>query len=60
MEELGFVTGLLLKQFSNSYYRKTEKEFVKHRVMKFGSKLTPEMVWKDGVIGVKNWLHNGI
>ncbi|NLZ74025.1 MAG: hypothetical protein GX905_09490, partial [Bacteroidales bacterium] len=50
VEELGFVTGLLLKQFSNSYYRKTEKEFVKHRVMKFGSKLTPEMVWKDGVM----------
>jgi hypothetical protein len=49
-EELGFITGLLLKQFSNSYYRETGKEFVKQRVMKFGSKLTPEMVWKGGVV----------
>ena len=49
-EELGFVTGLLLKQFSNSYHHKTDKDFIKHRVMKFGSKLTPEMVWKGGVM----------
>lgn len=49
-EELGFVTGLLLKQFSNSYHHKTNKDFIKHRVMKFGSKLTPEMVWKGGVM----------
>jgi len=48
--ELGFVTGLLLKQFSNSYHHKTNKDFIKHRVMKFGSKLTPEMVWKGGVM----------
>lgn len=49
-ESLGFVTGLLLKQFSNSYYQKTKKDFIKHRVMKFGSKLTPEMIWKYGVL----------
>jgi hypothetical protein len=49
-EELGFVTGLLLKQFSNSYHRKTGKDYVKHRVMKFGSKLTPDMIWKYGVL----------
>ncbi len=50
VEELGFITGLLLKQFSNSYHRKTKKDIVKHRVMKFGSMLTPEMVWKGGVM----------
>lgn len=50
IEELGFITGLLIKQFSNSYYRKTNKDFVKHRVMKFANKLTPEMIWKDGVL----------
>lgn len=49
-EALGYVTGLLLKQFSNSYQRKTGKDFVKHRVMKFGSKLTPLLVWKNGVL----------
>jgi len=50
LESLGFITGLLLKQFSNSYYTKTGKDFVKHRVMKFGSKLTPEMIWKNGAL----------
>ncbi|MHB1652784.1 MAG: hypothetical protein ACYCVD_09950 [Desulfitobacteriaceae bacterium] len=49
-EHLGFASGLLLKQFSNSYYQKTKKDFVKHRVMKFGSKLTPEMIWKNGLL----------
>lgn len=50
LEQLGFASGLLLKQFSNSYYQKTKKDFVKHRVMKFGSKLTPEMIWKNGLL----------
>ncbi|MDD4570022.1 MAG: hypothetical protein PHE70_07865 [Tepidanaerobacteraceae bacterium] len=49
-EGLGFVAGMLLKQFSNSYYQKTKKDFVKHRVMKFGSKLNPKMIWKDGLM----------
>ncbi|MCG9969926.1 hypothetical protein L9W92_18180 [Pelotomaculum terephthalicicum JT] len=50
VEQLGFVAGLLTKQFSNSYYRKTKKDFVKQRVMKFGSKLNPEMIWKNGLL----------
>lgn len=50
VQEIGFVAGLLLKQFSNSYHHKTGKDFVKHRVMKFGSKLTPDMIWKDGLL----------
>ncbi|MFD2671137.1 hypothetical protein [Marinicrinis sediminis] len=48
-EMLGFATGLLLKQFSHSYYNKTGQDFVEHRVMKFGSKLTPNMIWQQGV-----------
>lgn len=48
-EVLGFVSGLLLKQFSNSYFRKTRKDYVKHRVMRFGSKLTPTMIWHNGL-----------
>lgn len=50
VESLGFVCGMLLKQFSNSYYQKTKKDFVKHRVMKFGSRLTPTIIWKQGVL----------
>ena len=50
VEELGFVTGLVIRQFSNSYYHSAENDFVKHRVMKFGSKLNPEMIWKNGLL----------
>lgn len=50
IENLGFISGMLLKQFSNSYYQRAKKDFVKHRVMKFGSKLSPEMIWKQGVL----------
>lgn len=50
VEQLGFVAGLLTRQFSNSYYQRTKKDFVKQRVMKFGSKLTPEMIWKNGLL----------
>ncbi|HZJ76561.1 MAG TPA: hypothetical protein VFC70_02520 [Oscillospiraceae bacterium] len=50
VEELGYVSGLTLRQFSNSYFHSAGNDFVKHRVMKFGSKLTPEMVWKNGLL----------
>ncbi|QDR78928.1 hypothetical protein SPTER_01790 [Sporomusa termitida] len=50
VEQLGFTAGLLLRQFHNSYYQKTGKDFVKQRVMKFGSKLTPAMIWKNGLL----------
>lgn len=50
LENLGFISGMLLKQFSHSYYMKTNKDFVKQRVMKFGSKLTPVMIWQQGVL----------
>ncbi|MBE2906246.1 hypothetical protein NSS60_04500 [Anoxybacillus sp. FSL W8-0382] len=49
-ESLGFVSGLALRQFSRSYGAKTKKDFINHRVMKFGSKLNPEMIWKNGLI----------
>lgn len=50
VDVLGFVSGLLLKQFSQSYHHKTGKDFVKHRVMKFGSRLTPHMIWRNGLM----------
>ncbi|SFI00753.1 hypothetical protein SAMN05192551_10595 [Tindallia magadiensis] len=49
-QQIGFVSGLLLKQFGNAYYRKTSKDFVKTRVMSFGSRLTPEVIWKNGLL----------
>lgn len=49
-ETIGFISGLALKQFSQSYYTKTGRSFVEHRVMRFGSKLTPEMIWKQGLL----------
>ena len=47
--ELGFVSGLLTRQFENSYYAKTRSPYVRSRLLKFGSKLTPQMVWQDGL-----------
>lgn len=49
-EGLGYVSGLILRQFSNSYFHSAGNDFVKHRVMKFGSKLTPAMVWENGLL----------
>ncbi|MBO8138271.1 MAG: hypothetical protein H0Z40_09075 [Desulfotomaculum sp.] len=49
-EKVGFLSGCLLSQFERSYYARTKKEFVKTRVMRFGSKLTPEMIWKNGLL----------
>ena len=48
-EELGFVTGYVVKQFSRWYYGKLEKDFLMHRVMTFGSDLTPDEIWKKGL-----------
>lgn len=58
VEELGFAAGYLTSRFGRQYYRitggnkekKTEgKDFLKHRVMAFGSKLNPEMVWRKAL-----------
>ncbi|NLI11743.1 MAG: hypothetical protein GX425_03740 [Peptococcaceae bacterium] len=58
VEELGFAAGYLANRFGRWYYyntgggkeKKTEgKDFIKHRVMAFGSKLTPDMVWRKAL-----------
>jgi len=46
VEELGFASGHLTRQFSRWYYKQTGKDFLRHRVMVFGSDLTPELVWQ--------------
>ncbi|MBM7715522.1 hypothetical protein JOC94_002510 [Bacillus thermophilus] len=49
-EKVGFIAGCLVQQFERSYRRKLGKSYLDTRVMRFGSKLTPEMVWKNGLI----------
>lgn len=49
IDALAFVTGLLTRQFSNSYYVKTTKAFVEHRIMRFGTKLRARDIWTKGV-----------
>ncbi len=58
VEELGFAAGFLTRRFSRWYWHKTGgsrekgtkgKDFIKHRVMSFGSRLTPDMVWRKAL-----------
>ncbi len=58
VEELGFAAGYLTNRFGRWYYyntggskeKKSEgKDFIKHRLMTFGSKLTPDMVWRKAL-----------
>ncbi|OUM86951.1 MAG: hypothetical protein BAA01_00470 [Bacillus thermozeamaize] len=48
--ELGFISGLLARQFENSYHKKVNSSYVRKRLLNFGSKLTPQMVWQNGLI----------
>lgn len=64
VEEIGFAAGCLIRRFSNQYYVKTRtvggkgKDFIKHRMMTFGSSLTPEIVWKRGLAKVEEYARN--
>jgi len=54
VEELGFAAGYLVRLFSRWYWvatgaEKGGKDFIKHRMMAFGSALTPDMIWKKGL-----------
>lgn len=49
-EKVGFIAGCLVREFERSYYRKVGKGYLEARVMRFGSKLTPEMIWKNGLV----------
>ncbi|MDZ7393806.1 MAG: hypothetical protein ONB25_13015 [candidate division KSB1 bacterium] len=48
--ELGFACGVFLRQFGRWYYNATGKDLLKHRVMTYGTDLTPELVWKRGLV----------
>jgi hypothetical protein len=46
-EEMGFAAGYLVRQFSRQYYRAAdEKDYLQHRVMTFGSDLTPDVIYR--------------
>ena len=47
--ELGFACGAVMRQFSRQYYVVTENDYLKQRVLTFGSDLTPDKVWKRGL-----------
>ena len=52
--ELGFGCGALIRQFGRSYWYATKvgkegKDFLKHRVLTFGTDLSPDVVWKRGL-----------
>lgn len=52
--ELGFGCGILIRQFGRSYWYATKvgkegKDFLKHRVLTFGTDLSPDVIWKRGL-----------
>lgn len=45
LDELGFAAGQVVQRFGNSYYQGTnKKDYIKHRIMTFGTSLTPDIV----------------
>jgi hypothetical protein len=45
LDELGFAAGQVVQRFGNSYYQgANKKDYIKHRIMTFGTSLTPEVV----------------
>ncbi len=46
LEELGFAAGYLVRRFGCQYYAKLQKDFMRHRVMNFGSSLKPDDIWR--------------
>lgn len=56
VEELGYVCGRILREFSIYYWSymnekrgKSDADFIKDRIMTFGTRLTPETIWKRGL-----------
>lgn len=50
IDELGFAAGQVIQRFGHSYYKgSNKKDFVKHRLLTFGSSLTPEAIRFKGL-----------
>lgn len=57
--ELGFACGVLVRKFSRQYWAATKvgsegKDYLRHRVLTFGSDLSPDAVWKKALPGIFN------
>lgn len=57
--EVAFACGYLVRQFGRQYWAATKvgkegKEYLQHRVLAFGSELTPDVVWKKALPGIFN------
>lgn len=52
-EKAGFISGCIVQQFERSYWKKVGKGYLDTRIMRFGSKLTPETIWKDGLLNME-------
>jgi len=50
--ELAFGCGVLIRQFGRWYWNATGKDFLRHRVLTFGTDLSPDTVWKCGLAKV--------
>lgn len=51
IDELGFAAGYLVRQFSRWYWSVTKgKDYLAHRVMTFGSRLTPDVIWRRAIL----------
>lgn len=50
IDELGFAAGQVIRKFGHSYYQgSNKKDFLKHRLLTFGSRLTPEAIRFKGL-----------
>ncbi len=52
--ELGFACGAVVRQFSRQYWNVTKtgsegKDYLRHRIIAFGSDLSPDAVWKKAL-----------
>jgi hypothetical protein len=53
--EVGFAAGTVIRTFARQYYRKTEKDFIKHRVMTYGADLKPEDIYTKGLARLQEY-----
>lgn len=48
--DIGFVAGSVVREFSRRYWAEQDKDFLKTRVMTFGSRLDPDTLWRRALI----------
>ncbi|WP_157935532.1 TM1802 family CRISPR-associated protein [Kyrpidia spormannii] len=53
VEELGFASGYLLREFGKRYFLKANKDYLESRVITFGNQVTPEVILKYGLMNLR-------